>query len=136
MLLKLESSTMPNIPWHDAEIDQVNLTISSDGGNVISISLEINPEESLDALRKFGIKNRKLFVNYNGVWRYISDVRGDSVPREVVIDYEEKEDSPLISEIKAAGMAVGVDLRHHQIHFSAGTKLDIIFEMAYISQED
>lgn len=130
----LSDPTITELPWHDASVDSINASWSKDGIVMVGLRIKLNPEESLQPLIHLGVNTTIIDVQFKQVWRLTTDIRGDSTPKEVLLDWNIIQPSPLIKEIKDRGMAKDVLLRHHQLQFSGGTVMDVVFEQASLEE--
>jgi len=120
------------IPWHDADIHYLKTFWLEDGDIKTHLKIEINPEEDIKPLSDIGIHTYVLEVMFCEVWRLKSDLQGGTLPREVLLDWSIIDSSPLVNEIRKHGIAKNIYLRHHQIHGSSGSIVDIVFEQVFI----
>lgn len=134
MLIMLDEQVLRSMPLHDAEIHLLKMTWTDDGFTQVQFRVEINPEEDIMSLLKIGINSYVLDIFFENVWLFQSSILSYSIPKEVVLDWEVIQPSPLIGEIKAQGMAQSIPLYHQKIVFSGGSIMDIVFENAKMKQ--
>jgi hypothetical protein len=121
------------LPWHDAEVHYFNISWLENGTAQALLRIEINPEESRQPLIDVGINTAVVDIRFEQIWRLKSDIRGDSWPKEVLLDWQVIQPSPLIDEIRQRGMAQGVSLYHQRLCFSGGSVVDVLFEQVCLN---
>ncbi|MDM8531414.1 hypothetical protein QUF63_09585 [Anaerolineales bacterium HSG25] len=122
------------LPWHDAEVHNFNISWPDDGAAQALLRLEINPEESLKPLVEIGINSTVVDIRFEQIWRLKSDIRGDSWPKEVLLDWKVIHPSPLIDDLRQHGMAQDTRLYHQQLCFSGGSVVDVVFEKICLNE--
>jgi hypothetical protein len=133
MSLDLNDVHAAQILWHDAEVYHITTVRREDGDLTIYLHVDINSDEDLTSMKAIGLYMTSLLIEYRHVWRCVSDMRGDSSPREVIIDWRVIQDSDLIKPLNAVKIIPNMKLRHHQYQFSGGSQLDIVFEEMQVS---
>lgn len=128
MKVMLDDRKVVSIPWHDAEIYFMKTLWSENEELQVLMRVEINPEESLKPLVDVGLHGAVFDVTFLQVWRLKSDLYGDSFPKEVLMDWNIVMPSSLVDDVKRRGMAESIEIRHHQMVFSNGSVVDIVFE--------
>ncbi|GEM_PF-6405697 len=123
-----------SLPWHDAEVHCFNVSWSANGIAQVVLKIEINPEESLQPFIEMGINSPIMDICFKQIWRLKSDLRGDSCPKELLLDWHIIQPSPFVTEIKNQGMAQDIPLYHQQLQFSGGSVIDLVFEEVCLTQ--
>jgi hypothetical protein len=128
MFIFLKDSVVATLPWHDSDISSLAIAWSASGFATVTMVIEINPEESLQPLIDISINAAVIKIRFDKVWQFVSKIHGDVSPKEVILDWDIFQTSLLVQEILGNTGTHNVGLRHHQLHLSGGSILDIVFE--------
>jgi len=127
-MIKIEKEVLSKWPLHDAEVIYL-LTESGENGRVtVRLRLEINPYESLEPFTKLGITSSIIDIVFVDCNRVIWDVCGNTSNRDVLMDWDIKDNSAMYDELKKRGVPLAEAARYAHCHFefNNGSILDIL----------
>src|SRR3954454_20821735 len=127
MLIHLKDWSILNWLWHDAELYTIKAKWLDNGSAVVYLRSKINPEEDRQPLFDLGITSQVVDVQFRNTWWLRSDLVGYNADREVLVDWDTIEPSPLTEELQDRGLAKNADLIHPRIRCSGGSTFDVVF---------
>ncbi len=122
----ITSENIAKLPVHDADFHSIRID-ESDGGDVtLNIEIEIDPEESLEALTDIGVITRRIRLHFVGCWQVISNLLSYQSRREQVFDWQVLLDSEQLKLFRERCGSTTMPPLHHKFEFSGGSILEII----------
>jgi hypothetical protein len=115
------------LPLHDARIFRVDVTLTEDGYLKALVEVEVNPEESLEPFRKFGIKSSKVTLVFQDCWQVASNLLGFATGREVISTFDIIDPSELKQKLRSFNVG-SATMVHFRIQASTGSQLDFVAE--------
>jgi hypothetical protein len=129
----LKPTDFLQIPFHDARLAGFAINFEQDGSLTASLSVRINPEESLEPCRKFGLNGDALTIVFVRCWQIKGDILGFASGIECIYTLDIVYESELIAELISKKLG-NRNLVHFKIIGSTGSQIDVVASEVSISE--
>jgi hypothetical protein len=125
--MTLSHTALRELPLHDARFLSLSVvpTVSS---LAVRFTIEINPEEDITVLHRYGIRQRQVQFVFSECWTAYCELLGTTSSPETVDDWIVDLDSTLIRDLRVKGFANNTTVSEHYITMSGGSRIRIIAE--------
>src|SRR5207249_10226387 len=123
------------LPVHDADVMSLSVHTSRTGVVGLDLTLEIDPQESLEAFANVGVAGPGITLHFENCWQIVSNFLCYRTQRDQVFNWDVIHESNLIQKIQDAGAASTLELLHHKLDFASGSSLEIVAEKVFVGRD-